>query len=377
MLLPLAWFVAWDDHELDPCLYSGGMERTYINVCFRLFRGALVSSAMAIGMTFVTVYLSNQSFPDNWALMSGRLFVSLLLLSLWSFLFDDMLRRIILFETNFEEDVGTTIRCLIENETISERALSTGAQGAMGLHQTHLVEALITDMGIHLTTRVENQVECPLEQDVLRFLILRAMGGGGGDKKFSSIESLWIPDRQRENIYKYVVANYSSTAFLFGQHRTHILIRGLCVFAGGLGEALRLASEKQVFRFREERWTVPPAMITEMQFTVRALLRILHVVSTCSGQSSSVQLSILVPEVVTALFRLRSGIYSMKGVNNGEASNFQANAMLSLRLDEIVEQCDNAAVLVWSTQSNTTESIRTLPVDKMTAQWLQMCVSGS
>lgn len=370
MLLPIALFVRGDDHELDPICYTRDENQT--TSMYKRCQSALGLAAASLGIAFVVIYLTDEHYPPFSALKTLLSFLHLAILCLWLSWFDHNLRQE-LFSSDFEEDVDITVMCLLESGPIVDRLIALDYQGPMDFQGLHKMESLIKDMGTYMTTKVEDQIECPLEQDMLRFIVLQSLGGGVDSAVANPFLS--IPTVQREHIMKHIATKYVLTSS-FGPHRVQILVKGLCVFAGGLGQALHIASEKRKFRFTEEKWKVPPGAIVEMHYVLQAITRIFKVGLTFASPDTATQLARLVPAVMSAIFRLRTGIVAV--VEHSKGFPIQLNAIHIPRFYRVVEECDKAAAVIFSTQVTvTTEQIPLLPLDNMAIEWLRHCVAHS
>ncbi|KAL7578346.1 hypothetical protein ACA910_012752 [Epithemia clementina (nom. ined.)] len=379
MLLPLALYVRGNAHELDPLLYTGELDSNWTATILEKGLHAMGVAALSVAMAFVTAYLSIEHFPAWSVTATLVLFTSLALLSFWVSAFDHFLRRALFFESYFDDqDADVTVSCLLENSPIVDAVLSKdfdSIQGPMAFQELRRMESLIREMGKFMTKRVEDQIECPLEEDIMRFNVLQSFGGGvEGPSPNTSIS---IPKRQREHIIKHIAEKHAILSS-YGNRRVQILVRALCVFAGGLGEAIHLSLEKRQFRFTEERWKLPPGSIAEMQYVLQAITWIFRVVSNLESQAGATQLSILVPAVLFAIFRLRSSIsVVLTDVTKGGRSSLEIEPSLLPRLEHVFAELDKAAAFIFFTQSNTTvEQMPLLPLEKPTIEWLQHCCAA-
>ena len=326
----------------------------------------------AVGMAIVTVNLSCEYIPWNTALGILTLYLYLALLCFSYFAFDDLLRHAFFFESDFYEDVDIMVQCLLESREITEKLNEkqfNKQEGAMEVQELRRIESLIRDMGRYMTSPVEDHIEAPLEQDILRFSVLQSIGGGV-DTATATSPYLSIPKRQREMIQKHVGGVHplnSSSRHL----RALLLVRGLCVFAGGVGEALHISCEKRIFRLTEEQWKLPPGAIVELLYAIRAITRIFRIVSISSPLVTSTQLAILLPSVMSTIFRIRGGICA--AAERSKVPNVQIDPTILPCLQDVVDECDRAAALIFSSQHIALERVAQLPLDKDIVEWLQSC----
>lgn len=256
---------------------------------------------------------------------------------------DDVLVQSILFPTRRTAGLSLTQ----EEESFKARE-----------NQRHMARILL---GTDPHVRASN-----LEQDMLRVALLEMMGGGEGTPSGDP--------RHEQAIQKWILPPATS---LWTEERpvepvAIPLVRGLCAFAGGLGQALFLCSLPHKDARRLEfnlddgpfsSWWVPPGARACAEWAISASARL--VVATFTSKESSLYypgdwkgspLATLVPVVLEAAFALRSG-----------ASRHQS-------CDSLVTTCDNAACVIGETlgslEGRPSLELNSL-VDKECRVWLE------
>lgn len=155
--------------------------------------------------------------------------------------------------------------------------------------------------------------EAPLEEDMLRFLVLESLGGRSRDAPIDEIGKrhmrnlmAWIKPKPLDG----VCSRYSV------EPPTVPLVRALCAVAGGLGEALlRVTVATKVSTFHTDAvrpsWILPPGAVASGEFAITAAARLIVLSVDLSGRGMSdwrsSHLSVLVIATLNTAFRLRSG----------------------------------------------------------------------
>lgn len=270
---------------------------------------------------------------------------------------------------------------------------------------------LMKHMGtVALSKATTGYLEAPFEEDVLRVVILESFGGsqkGGiqtgesstqtaprGDASQAMHALKGGPESRHEDVIKaWVDWKFTKT----GNRREPLslpLVRGFCVFAGGIGEALLACSSKNVTHSRLSKpqsmvqsWTLPQGAIVCAGFAVTAVTR-------CIGRSlksperpvadwKSAQLSPLVPSALNAFFRLRTGILAYSNyrgldmsreVNVGGAVD--KSGAHSPELLSLLRVCDDSALeILTSLKSPQGRDRLDLPLDKECLAWTKQLLS--
>lgn len=176
---------------------------------------------------------------------------------------------------------------------------------------------------------VKRPLEAFLEEDCLRLSILESMGGsitsGVATAKKSSLsegagnDNNGYPSaqRHRETIQYWVLPPSTATLFKTRYHHRSgnepkgaILVRALCAYTGGLGEALIELSGPASQSIMT--WVLPQAAVLAAEYAVIALSRCItqnleHNREIASDWRNS-HLSMLIPAILNSAFRLHIGI---------------------------------------------------------------------
>lgn len=147
-----------------------------------------------------------------------------------------------------------------------------------------------------------------LEEDILRLAILSSLGGlGSGAPIFDSAGLHHL-----ENIKQWVLPR--STQQVAGGRSDILsvpLVRALCAYGGGLGEALIMCSAQRtnspIFA-----WSVPPGALVQSEYAIRAAARciVLNLANSaqCRTDWRSSHLSMMIPVLMNSACRLQTGV---------------------------------------------------------------------
>jgi len=226
--------------------------------------------------------------------------------------------------------------------------------------------------------------ESPFEEDVLRVAILESLGGridGGTVSVGDAIE------RHEMQINEWI-----GLPAVHGrgprEHLSIPLVRGLCTFIGGFGEALMICSSPPtdpawgtVRPKAASTWTLPPTVFVLLKFAVAALARLIVRSLNVSGRTlcdwKSSVLSVQIPVALKALYRLRTGIvkYSLSITKDGAAGQrpqvaHQIGASLSKSIHiDIVKICDSSASLILQSVQSPSHGRIDLLLDNDCLEW--------
>jgi len=352
-VIPLVFFFRGDAHELDPIVYANKNDQLERGVRAGLsqFGTAFIAETISLGIA----YVATRTIPPDCLKHSIKLYFGLLMLSLSLSLFDEFLKGILFFDSDFDEDMDITVNCLLSNPSIAQKALSKEMMETRNepteLLEVKLVESLSDEMAKSFLKKVDDRIEAPLEEDILRFNVLRTLVQGHTIQKNLDI--------QRD------------TPGLQGEPSILCLVRGLCIFAGGIGESFRRSTEKQKFSKIDEKWRIPPGAIVEVILAIKAIAKCLQLVQKRSTKSISIQLSVVIPAVVLTLFHVRTSTCKVAGIKESNSPMEQTSPLY-----RIVEECDKAAATIVSTQSGSPQQIYRMPLARIISEWLQ-CASNS
>jgi hypothetical protein len=261
---------------------------------------------------------------------------------------------------------------------------------------------LMKQMGTVALSKATGYLEAPFEEDVMRVIILESFGGtqeggmhtggsntqivprGNGSQTTHALKG--GPDTRHEDVIKsWVDWKFTKT----GNRREPLslpLVRGFCVFAGGIGEALLACSSQKTLKTTQSRlskpqsmvesWTLPQGAIVCASFAVtavtRCIARSLKAPERPVADWKSAQLSTLVPSALNAFFRLRTGILAYsnyRGLDMSREVNVGAGA-LSPELLRLLRVCDDSASeILKSLKSPQGRGRLDLPLDKECLAW--------
>jgi hypothetical protein len=151
----------------------------------------------------------------------------------------------------------------------------------------------------------------PLEEDILRLAILESLGGySRAGATTAGLENASL--RHAETVEGWMKTSIRANVKGFkGEPEAIPLLRSLCAYIGGLGEALHIiASAKKTEEVQE--WKIPPGLISCAEYSLNAASRLIvwnfsHSKAALADWRST-HLSMLIPVLFESTFRLESGI---------------------------------------------------------------------
>ena len=189
-------------------------------------------------------------------------------------------------------------------------------------------EQAITAVAKSLLTTTKDSCEAPLEEDILRHSILESLGGSKLNSSSSpaavspgmsnGVFEEFPVDMHHQETIQYWIQPPSNTINL--QRRTNAtatsvepkgvpLVRALCAFSGGLGQALIDCSKPQSPYIS---WEFPPGAIAAAEYATVALARCIAYNLKHSNQNAadwrSTHISMFIPAALTSAYRLHLGI---------------------------------------------------------------------
>eukprot|EP00521_Asterionellopsis_glacialis_P009137 CAMPEP_0195286152 /NCGR_PEP_ID=MMETSP0707-20130614/3714_1 /TAXON_ID=33640 /ORGANISM="Asterionellopsis glacialis, Strain CCMP134" /LENGTH=525 /DNA_ID=CAMNT_0040345751 /DNA_START=182 /DNA_END=1759 /DNA_ORIENTATION=+ len=213
-----------------------------------------------------------------------------------------------------------------------------------------------------------------LEQDILRSLVLESLGGIG-DKVNRADDSLLAKAllRHVESVNFWVKP--ATSKFFRKEPAVIPLVRGLCAYAGGMGEALVTCTSPNVTRKSQmtwqqqgpsvslkdctpyATWSLPPGAICCAEYAIRGAARCVVLDLASSGKFMgdwrNSSLSIMVPSVLHSAFRLSCGIQSyalylqrIQSLTAREEDNLNWIAVHRPELRRLLLSCDDAAIMI-------------------------------
>jgi len=207
-----------------------------------------------------------------------------------------------------------------------------------------------------------------LEGDVLRLALLETLGGGGQSVGISDDENVldevqqflgirtryYIALRKRLLVSEEALARKSRA---IQQPLVVPLVRALCAYAGGLGEALLRSCDGQT-RQRCIAPSLPPGATTCAELAILAAARLVAMNKKDAATGSGVRcrhswISLMIPSVLHSAERLRRGVlrYAQNQMDRAGAANLEGDlgnfvAVNCPDLRRLLIVCDEAAVLV-------------------------------
>lgn len=306
VLVPIVPYVHGQAHELDPRAYL-----TFSDAWWKTTAGHAVSRALLQGsglatLAYIVQVASSEGTPWSW-----KTAVALLLLAalgVWMpFVWEQSLRLLLfcprpdvtrdvldMADNSLPVFMRVVLRSLLLEASLVEEVCTLPTSASEGLmvwqmDETELrrVRALVERFGQQLLQKT-TQIEAPLEEDVLRWNLLQALGGGNARK------AAWLLE--------------SSPPSLLGTRAPEppvaTLVRGLCVAVGGMGEALEriTALGATHARGKLDTWTLSTGALLSLEYTLTALGRFLA--PTEGSPRTATHLTALVPAALTSLHSL-------------------------------------------------------------------------
>ncbi len=215
----------------------------------------------------------------------------------------------------------------------------------------------------------EDETSPHLEDDVLRLAILSCIGGsptpGAIGKYTESNMKNWMRP--------------ASTVIPLGKNSMDPfaipIVRALCAYPGGIGEALRLIAASQD-RMLQDLWVIPPGALFMGECAIRGASHwILHSMNLPRIGTS---LSILIPVLLNSAYKLQDGLLRYQEAVDGsilyEDQKLKMTPTLSPQLLPLFNVCNNCAKVILET-AKANETFRRLDfVDALDADcrtWLR------
>jgi hypothetical protein len=346
ILLPLVPYVHGLAHELDPRVYLHFTDAWLASTASDALLWALMQgSAVACVAYLVQVLVSTERLTWSWTTA-----VALLLwatLGVWIPRVWEQILRLVLFvpRTDVTRDVlGITdgcpraflrvvLRSLLLEASLVEAVLPTSSTAGLIVWQLNenelrLVFHLSQTLGQQLLQKMV-EVEAPLEEDVLRWNLLQALGGG-------TARGDWLLESNpRSFLGKGAPEPPAAT-----------LVRGLCVVVGGMGVALQRIHATAVggrySRGKLDTWTLSAGALLSLKYTLTALDRFLA--PTKGSPRTAPHLTSLVPAALASLHALYVGLVQYRMPTPGGLES-PPHAEL---LQTLLRSCAETAVAVLS-----------------------------
>jgi hypothetical protein len=401
-------------HELDPNEYLTPSGALLPIGGRQVLQKAFIAAILVPAISTFAGYLVSSTDPVNFGDLYLQLSLYCLLMSLYLQAIDKAIRtsffspkadlKRLVDELQDDSSLATMLDVILhsllqDGGLVKDVWSPTQKPGVVDLDSQELRRTgdLMKQMGTVALSKATGYLEAPFEEDVMRVVILESFGGtqqGGMQKGESNTHaSKGGPDARHEDVIKgWVDWKFTKS----GNRREPLslpLVRGFCVFAGGIGEALLACSSKNVTHSRLSKpqsmvqsWTLPQGAIVCASFAVtavtRCIARSLKAPERPVADWKSAQLSTLVPSALNAFFRLRTGIlaYSnyrgldtFREVNVGGVDKIGAHRTELLSLLRV---CDDSALeILTSLKSPQGRDRLDLPLDKECLAWTKQLLA--
>lgn len=218
-----------------------------------------------------------------------------------------------------------------------------------------------------------------LSDDILRMCLLESLGGGGSSSSSATTKATpfyFGESRHSASVRKRLDLSAATTS-PGRQPIAAPLVRALCAFSGGLGEAMSKCYRQEekngkiVVNNSAELWKLPPGSLTSAEFAIIASAR-LAVMNLTTEQRGRIvvnsarrheRLSLLLPCVLQSAFKLRSGVFeyalAVANTNGVNLTTFEKSgkgdglstfiATKCPELHPLISACDNSAKMVIQT----------------------------
>lgn len=311
VLSPMLQFVRQKNHELDPRPYqyvaqgwAGEMTQQ------AAIYAALTTSCIVVVAWIVDVVTEHRWWMGSWTgalqlvvftwfcLTASKAWEECLRLALFyprSNILQDMLD---MADGSPTACVQTILQCLLVDGTlVQDIQTSNNSRGAVLLQDAMIRQTndWSTRHGKQLLQKVPLYVEAPLEEDVIRFAILEALGG---------------PD-DRGIARKWVDMSLPLThGGKSPEPPCATLVRGFCAVLGGMAHALEtIVKQSNVANVKERRldtWELSVGGLLSLEYAVRGLTRLLAATPTVPRTAK--QLETLVPAALTSIYQLHHAL---------------------------------------------------------------------
>jgi hypothetical protein len=330
-------------HELNPVRYhiSQWKRRRHIifratEICKSLFTAAVVVPLIAI----LTSWFVSSDFQKGEDAVWSAVFacgLTAVLVTLYLHIFDEVLRTLLCTPNNLGKAVeeiaegdrteillDVTMHSILHSDSSLVEELSGSIKPFhrdLERKERERNESAMNAMAnilLHKTAGDEGSAR--LEEDVLRFYVLESLGGaswqGTSYEGFEKAEAYHM-----ENVKQWI---QPQDKLKIGQARVDPLVvrlvRALCAYFGGLGEALLICSgQKRSTNLNP--WVLPPGAIICAEYAIRAASRCILFNLSHSAQIlsdwRSTHLSMLIPVLISSACRLETGILKFIQARNG------------------------------------------------------------
>jgi len=382
------------NHEINPTHYQSHSIRYQDHLIKSLSTAAPISFAVPILVIYV--HFKNGSFQWSDNLVYFTCVPPVIILYLY--IFDYALRILIcttpsnmkIFveeasggDVSMEIFVDVILRSLLHsNDELVKRLgnVPTNSSIWMDLEVKELKlnnVAIKTMANTLLHQTYEDEASPHLEDDILRLAILSWIGGS-----VSKAEGT-IGNRTESDISYWMKSVSSKTkggAYSIDPYAVPI-VRALCAYAGGLGEALQLIADSEDRTFRDA-WVIPPGTLFMGECAIRGATH--WILQSINLPRSNTSLALLIPVLLNSACNLENGLLRHQQVTNGsvavdDTDNLKSSETMSPQLLPLFNVCNNCAGIILQT-AKSNEGFRRLDflesLDMNCQKWLRSKMSA-
>lgn len=195
-----------------------------------------------------------------------------------------------------------------------------------------------------------------LSDDILRMALLESFGGGGSISSTSrkQTQSRYFGDKRHSSAVRKRLDLSAATALPGRQPIAAPVIRALCAFAGGVGDAMHeiyseeMKGGKLVRKSSAETWKLPPGSLAAAELSIVAAAR--FVVMNSAIDKRHERICLLLPCILQAAFKLRRGIFAYAKFTatlyEVKLSSFDKTGRTDGLLQFIEERCPNLCPVI-------------------------------
>ena len=313
---PLLIYVRQNNHEIDPRPYVGISSTWSFNAIFDRIGETTAVASLIVVASLAVEYLVTPDLGFSWSFVF-ELFLftasSLSYQNMWEeslrlllfYPMDDITHSwLAMFGFSYADCVGAMLLCLlVDTSLVNEICKSPSQQNRVVFEKAELdqIRSLCEEYGRQLTTKLSGYVEAPMEEDVIRFGILEALGGQSEDyNRHKRILDSWLN--------ALAPAPHGGS---FHEPPCATLVRGLCVVIGGTGNVLLDIYQKYERRFPKLTWQLSIGGLVSLTYSLVALARFLEPrtdVSIKESARTAQQLNVMVPAALASVFTLFKGL---------------------------------------------------------------------
>lgn len=317
-------------HEINPHRYhfEQSLDRLFLARMSATLQSFLLSAFAVPLLAIISSSLVVQGSNISMTLPVGAAsFVAAFLITVYLHLFDEAFRMVlcspplrmkeivddIANDDRMETFLEVTISSILHSDlTLVEKLCSMGKPRLLNLDREERLmneEAIKTMARVLLLKTAADENGAHLEEDIFRLSFLASLGGSGrGSHGLHKAGAHHV-----ENIKQWV---QPEDTLKVGGPRSEVssvpLVRALCAYVGGLGEALLRCSSQKTATLSGFPWSLPPGAIVQAEYALVAATRCIfwNISSStrCRTDWRSSHLSMLVPVLMNSACRLEAGM---------------------------------------------------------------------